>query len=148
MSAQPATPSSFLGAIKKWTVAVPLALAAGAALSTVVQMSMDYGQLRSSLADGQKRITTLEGQLNDYRDANKKWSEGYNKLALELSEANQKVADMRSDQCEAIRIVGNKLQSSIENADLYQFSERKRDDLRDMFRQQQVTLQACLSARK
>jgi hypothetical protein len=130
------------------TKVLPLATFAVGVGTTLVLGGVDYGHQKNALETQNLRVAELQKSNDELRKLLDQWRDAYSKNDAALLQAQNKLTAMQNDQCEAVRLVVNDLQDSIANAHQYSYSDEKKADLREMFKQQQVTLQACFAARK
>lgn len=133
---------------KVLTWVVPLVSVLAGAVTALFTGGMEYGKFQSTLDAERSRSDQLIKQLQDYQNANQKWSEAYSEIQAELSRTRASLAAIQNDQCMSIKYDIDAISLSLARADNAGYSQEKRMDLHNQYNQSQESLRACFGARR
>lgn len=133
---------------KVLTWVVPLVSVLAGGVTALFTGGMEYGKFKSTLDAERSRSDQLIKQLQDYQNANQKWSEAHSKIQAELAQARTSLAAIQNDQCMNIKYDIDSISLLLARADNAGYSQQRRMDLHNQYNQSQESLRACFKARK
>jgi len=138
----------------KWIISTVVAVVIGcgggafAYLQYSSQQSRDMGRIEAENSHLRDQITQLKQEKEKLIIDLNAWDVAYRKVDTELSTTRSRLAAVQNDECETIWIEVLRLENIASNADGWNYSLERKQEIQNQIAEHKKTHQICLSSRK